>query len=437
MQPAACDRGQLGSIWTINRVGLWVPCGSGNMGNEMTMSAIIQNLRRLHPAIVLYGFSWDPEDTFQRYGIPSFSAKGDGRCSRYSSGSPPEAKDKLLSSCKAWLNRDSTAYRAARYAATPLLEIASLNRIRQWLRSLDVLIFAGTGPFTDSWGGAMGFPYEIARWTHLCRIGGTKVAVASSGAGPLDAWIAKRLIRSALNRFTYRSFRDERSKGIIEDLGIRGDTHVYPDLVFSLPVPVALERASRENRKEVAIVGLPYQKPGWWEDPNSDIYERYVNSMADFTSWLLQAGYTVRLVTTHVRIDSAFINDLKSKLRSRRLNIFGGRLVAEPAESFEQIMAQLSKTRVVVASRFHGVVFSYLLGRPVLGISYHPKIRTLMKDFGQEEFCVDLPTLDVNELRKRFLLLERNETRCRNQIQKTVGVYRDSLEEQYQRLLYL
>jgi polysaccharide pyruvyl transferase WcaK-like protein len=282
----------------------------------------------------------------------------------------------------------------------------------------------------------MGFPYHIARWTYLCRINGIKVAVASAGAGPLDAWLSKQLIKNSLNRFTYRSFRDEMSKGLIDDLGVSGDTYVCPDLAFSVPVPDGAERASDGYRKDVAIVGLPFRKPGHWENPDQGIYGQYLNSLAEFASWLLQAGYTVRLVTTHVRTDSIFVNDLKSLCRFRGLKA-AGRLIEEPAESFEQIMAQLSEAEIVVASRFHGVVFSYLLGRPVLGISYHPKVRTLMKNFGQEEFCVELPTLDVKDLKTRFLLLEFNQARARKHIQETVSVYRDALEEQYQKLLNL
>ena len=183
--------------WTVNRVGLWSPCGLGNMGNEMTMSAMIQNLRRLHPDIVLCGFSWNPQDTFERHGIPSFPIKRGGRASKGSHG-PSEAKDSGTSNWKTRLQRYRNLSRAAKYISAPLLESAFLNRIRGYLRGLDLLVFAGTGPFTDSWGGVMGFPYSISQWIHLCRVSGTKVAVVSAGAGPLDSWASKRLIRSAL-----------------------------------------------------------------------------------------------------------------------------------------------------------------------------------------------------------------------------------------------
>ncbi len=406
------------------------------MGNEMTMSAMIQNLRRLHPDIVLCGFSWNPQDTFERHGIPSFPIKRGGRASKGSHG-PSEAKDSGTSNWKTRLQRYRNLSRAAKYISAPLLESAFLNRIRGYLRGLDLLVFAGTGPFTDSWGGVMGFPYSISQWTHLCRISGTKVAVVSAGAGPLNSWASKRLIGSALRQTAYRSFRDEYSKQLVEDLELRGDTYVFPDLAFSLTIPDAAPIAWPENRKDVAITGLPYRKPGWWENPNAEAYGRYLDSVAEFASWLLNAGYTVRLVPTQFRMDPEFISDLKSRIQLRGLRAFASRLVAEPAGTFEQVLAQLSKASVVVTSRFHGVVFSYLLGRPVLGISYHPKINELMKDFGQEEFCVDLSTLDIDDLRRRFRRLEANKLRASNRIQRTVGLYRVSLEEQYERLLRL
>jgi polysaccharide pyruvyl transferase WcaK-like protein len=159
--------------------------------------------------------------------------------------------------------------------------------------------------------------------------------------------------------------------------------------------------------------------------------------MAVFTSRLIQGGYAVRLVTTHARMDSEFINDLKSRLCAKQLKKVADQLAAKSTESFEQIMAMLSKANIVVASRLHAVVFSYLFGIPVIGISYHPKIQSLMRDFGQGEFCVKLTSMDVDDLWERFNMLEHNEARARNQIRKTAEGFRKSLEKQYQELLSL
>jgi polysaccharide pyruvyl transferase WcaK-like protein len=321
--------------------------------------------------------------------------------------------------------------------ATPLMESAFFKESRQNLKGVDLLIIAGTGPFTDAWGGVTGFPYSIFRWIRSCRQNGTKVAVVSAGAGPIDSWLSRRLFRSALELCAYRSFRDVESKQLVESLGVKGRTHVFPDLVFSLPVPDAVAAAETGNPKEVAILGIPYRKPGWWENPDAHAYGRYLEAMSEFTCWLLNQGYGVRLVATQAKMDPTFVEDLKAHILQRGVLALESRIVAEPAETFEQLMGQLAQASIVVTSRFHGVVFSYLLGRPVIGVSYHPKINVLMKDCGQQEFCLDLSGLQADDLRRTFIRLEADRKAACRQILGTVDRNRAALDEQYENLLQL
>ena len=419
--------------WTVNSVGLWGPCGSGNMGNEMTMAALVQNLRRLHPGIALYGITWVPRDTRERHGIPSFPiTRGDREARRTGA-----RKDSNATCAPGWKARwrHHALYRAARYVATPLMESAFFKESRQSLKGVDLLIIAGTGPFTDQWGGVSGFPYRIFQWTRVCRQNGTKVAVVSTGAGPIDSWLSRRLFRSALEQCAYRSFRDEESKQLVESLGVKGRTHVFPDLAFSLPVPEAAAAAKSGNPKEVAILGIPYRKPGLWENPDPHAYGCYLEAMSAFTCWLLDQGYGVRLVATQVKMDLPFVEDLKAHIRQKGLLAPDLRIVAEPAETFEQLMVQLARSSMVVTSRFHGVVFSYLLGKPVVGVSYHPKINVLMKDCGQREYCLDLPGLQADDLRRTFIRLEADRQGACQKILEAVDRNRAALDEQYQNLL--
>jgi polysaccharide pyruvyl transferase WcaK-like protein len=432
--------------WSVNSVGLWGPCGSGNMGNEMTMSALVQNLRRLHPGIALYGFTWVPHDTQERHGIPSFPNRRGGREAK----SAGYSTDSIAARAPGWKTRwrHHALYRTARYVAMPLLESARylamplldsafFEESRRSLRGVDLLIFAGTGVFTDAWGGVKGFPYSIFQWTRLCRRNGIKVAAVSTGAGPIDSRLSRRLFRSALNQCAYRSFRDEASRKLAESIGVKGRTHVFPDLAFSLPVPEAAGTAQSGNPGEVAISGIPYRKPGMWENPDSRAYGSYLEAMSEFTCWLLDQGYGVRLVGTQLAMDPPFIEDLRARIRQKGLSALDFRIVAEPAGTFEQLMVQLAQASMVVTSRFHGVVFSYLLGRPVVGVSYHPKMNALMEDFSQQEFCLDLHRLQADDLRRTFTRLESDRQKACRQILGIVDRSRAALDEQYRNLLQL
>jgi polysaccharide pyruvyl transferase WcaK-like protein len=56
----------------------------------------------------------------------------------------------------------------------------------------------------------------------------------------------------------------------------------------------------------------------------------------------------------------------------------------------------------VVAARFHNVLLSYVLGRPVLSASYQAKIEALMAEFGQSEFVLPIADATAPEMIDRF-----------------------------------
>lgn len=404
------------------------------MGNECTAAAAIENLRELSPDIVIHGISWKPHDTARRHGIESFAIKGRiGKIAVEVTALPAPTRTDGESprSLKA-----SRLYRAARTLLSPVLELATIRNMRRCLKNIDLLVFAGTGPVTDIWGGVRLFPFRIFLWAYLARSCSTKVAFVSIGAGPIDGAISKRLFASAFSRAVYRSFRDEDSKRVIESLGITGDNHVFPDLVFGLSVPDSAMDLARKPQEDIVVMGIPYRKPGWWYKPDPAAYDCYLDSMARFVVWLLEEGRNVRLLGTHQSMDSVFIEDLQEKMGALR-RTRNGCLTVESTSDYEQLMNQLAQARLVVTPRFHGVVFSYLLGKPVLAVSYHPKISELMRNFGQEDSCIEIEQVAFDELRDMFSRLEASHSEVSSKITETCKGYGGQLKEQYQVLLRL
>ena len=421
-------------------IAIWGPHGFGNMGNEMTMAAVIQNLRKLEPDVLLYGFTWDAEDTARRHGIRAFPARAGGK-----EASPRAAGKSAISrpseaAARGWktrLKRNPKLYAFIRWMAKPVLLLQFWRRTLARLKNVDLVVIAGTGPFQDNWGGATAYPFFLFQWSKLCRLSHTKLAVVSTGAGPIDSSLSKALLRSALSGTVYRSFRDEESRSLIRSLGFKREVAVYPDLAFSLNLPEGAASPTEDCEREVVITGIPFRKPGSWENPSSKVYEPYLNAMAGFASWLLSNGYVVRLVPTQFSMDPVFIEDIREKLRREHDEDMLKRLVVEKVETFEEMIDQLSKGSIVVTSRFHGVIFSYLLNKPVLGIAYHSKTRRLMESFGQGQFCLDLDAVDCERLCELFLEIEASREEISRQVHDTKKHHRAKLDYQYSELLSL
>lgn len=92
-------------------------------------------------------------------------------------------------------------------------------------------------------------------------------------------------------------------------------------------------------------------------------------------------------------------------------------------------------TDFVVATRFHAILISFLLNKPVLGIANHPKMINLMRDMGQSEYVLDIDHFDLKSLVERFSLLESNREIIRDQIEKKIADFRIALNVQYNQVL--
>jgi polysaccharide pyruvyl transferase WcaK-like protein len=88
----------------------------------------------------------------------------------------------------------------------------------------------------------------------------------------------------------------------------------------------------------------------------------------------------------------------------------------------------------VITAKFHGVVFSHLLGKPVIALSYHPKIDDLMRTVGHDRYCLDIEHFEVDSLIETFELLVHNSDELVSRFRKTAVAYGNALQAQFDNL---
>ena len=136
-------------------------------------------------------------------------------------------------------------------------------------------------------------------------------------------------------------------------------------------------------------------------------------------------------------MDHAFLVDIMSGIEAVHHERVHLRLFNDPDGSIEEVISHFSEVDIVVTTRFHGVIFSFLLEKPVLALSYNPKISELMKDFGQERFCMDIEAIDFDVLTRRFAELWSMRKSVSRQVRGKVEQEKQLLEDQYTDLLRL
>jgi polysaccharide pyruvyl transferase WcaK-like protein len=421
----------------LARIGILGHVGNGNLGDEATIQAVLQNFRVKSPQTEFRAFTMNPDDTRERHGIPAFpvrrrpaAATGDADLSAAHQAAPGwRARLKqvpLLGPLLRWL-RDGAAL-----GVTLLQETAFLGSSWRRLGGLNALFVIGSGQLNDYVGGPWQYPYTLLKWTVLARLRGVRVGFVSVGAGPIATPLGRRFIRWALRLAAYRSLRDEDSRALLASLGVRGELFVTPDLAFSLDVTQTRTRPAGAIRV-IGVNPLPYLDVNYWHASDATIYDRYVTNLAACVKWLADAGHEVVLFPMQLRVDPGVIADVERALAG--IGGASGRVRQARVTSVADVFTLLSTLDAVVATRFHGMVAAFCSQLPAIGISYHPKAGELLTQMGQSSYGIDIERLDPDTFRATFSRLEADADRVRHDLPGRVAAARAVLAEQYDRLL--
>src|SRR5882724_331074 len=340
------------------RIGVFSHGGTKNLGDEALFAAVIQNVRLRIPAADIIGFTFNPDDTSARHSIPSFPIRRPGKVAPsaskttassslpasqvtapVTSGSGTQLKN-ILKSIPGLRFLGVRIRRLVRTAAAVLAEPLFLLDSYRRLKGVELLLVAGSQQLNDIYG-VWGFPFTLYKWTQLARFAGTKVAILSVGAGPIDAPLSRFFIRRVLNRVCYRSYRDAISSRLVESLGIKGAHPVFPDLVYSLQLPAPKPFSGNGSRVVVGTNPVPFYDGRYWRTSDPVRYQEYVRKFAKFCEWLDQSGHSVLLFPTQVRADVLTINDIRQSLNGSRHspNLLAGR----PIQTLEDLVSEISR----------------------------------------------------------------------------------------------
>ncbi|MGH7368464.1 MAG: polysaccharide pyruvyl transferase family protein [Candidatus Rokuibacteriota bacterium] len=421
--------------------------GNRNLGDEATLAAILQQVRERCEGARLFAISFDPQDTEVRHGVialpaqrlPRRVAEGAGGQTSHAVGETSRRVTAGSQRLKARLRAAPVVaplWRGLRGLWQGVRELAAealfIARTVKVLRAIDCLVVGGGGQLSDDFGGTWAFPYLVLKWAAMARLAGARVLFVSVGAGPLDSGLARFFVRIALRLGEYRSFRDEGSRALIATLGVAGTVHADPAWV--LPV----EKAGVGSRPAEAplVVGInpfPYEDGRYWPGGKRARYEAYLDTLAEFAEWLLERGHSILLFPTQLRSDPRVIVDLKARL-SDRLRGLPGRVIERTVETVDDLVATISTVDLVVSGRFHGILLSFLLRKPVVGLSYQSKIDELMRRADQDAYLLSTADLNTRALVERFERLESERAGIEARLAEEARRCRRTLELQFDTL---
>jgi polysaccharide pyruvyl transferase WcaK-like protein len=420
---------------SAQKIGLLQHVGHGNLGDDATVASVMHNIKSRWPHARIVGLTLNPSDTEKRHGIKSYAIRRDCKLPPVPSASERGSESTVLR-LKAALRRyrvlnlvlrsvKAATIRAPRAFFQELPFLIESFRI---VRSLDLLVVSGGGQLRDSWKGPWKFPYTLFKWVILAKLSGTRCYFINVGAGPLKARTSHFLIRHALRLADYISFRDERSRLLVRRAGFNGTSRIHADCVYGLPTPVRSIARNTLGIRE-SLIGISPMRVYW--DENPPIYSHLIQQLGQFSAWLVRSQHRLELFGTDIWYDSSAVTDLHTAIMNEFPSPASPQITCPRIDGINALLIQMSSMDYVVTCRFHGVVFAHLLNIPILAISHHPKVHTMMSDIGLSDYCVDIRAVDLNVLKTIFTRLVDNREEIKARMAERAARFKRELTTEF------
>jgi len=270
-------------------------------------------------------------------------------------------------------------------------------KIMSTMKRSDIFI-SGGGSLLQDVTSMKSVPYYLGL-IFLAKVFNLKTIFFAQGVGPLNSKFNRFLVSKVLKNTDYISVRDKDSKQLLKEIGINDNVvNLTEDPVYGL-----YNKESNEIKsKEINKIGISVRN---WNDNN------YINHITSFLNKLNKGkDFSVDILPFHKGEDILISNRLKNELKMK-VNVL------DYTDDFDKINKVYSTFDIFIGVRFHSLVFAAINLVPFIGISYDPKVTTLIKDFGYQDL-ITTETVNEDLLTKEF-----------NKITTEISIIKESIND--------
>lgn len=223
---------------------------------------------------------------------------------------------------------------------------------------------------------------QLAQWMHK------KVVIYAQGIGPVRDGRNRKLVAKTLNKVQLITVRDMESRAELQDMGVCREILVCVDPVLGLSADsvdaekgvelLARAGAAREGRKlMVAARSWRYA-------------ERFYAEIAKSCDQLVQDGWQVIFLPFQYPEDVQAGQAIAALMRERADAL-------EENYTPQETMAILKNADLVLGMRLHSLIMGAVLRKPLVGLSYDPKVSSFMQLLRQPD-CFTVDSVDAEQL---------------------------------------
>ncbi|MFD1929320.1 polysaccharide pyruvyl transferase CsaB [Sporosarcina siberiensis] len=343
--------------------------GFDNIGDEAILYAIIQSLRKMHPDLEVTVLSNNPKVTAERYHVKAvdrWKLKDVVRAIKMSDG---------LVSGGGSLMQDETGFRTIPYYAG-IIKIAKFYR--------------------------------------------KPVFIYAQGMGPFNHKLSRLIVKNALKNTTI-TVRDNDSKHLLQQIGIKESIDIVPDPVLGIDLVQQSSEwfTSQQFTKPVVTVSVRD-----WPTTNT-----YKQKLAQALSFIGKQGYQIVFIPMHGTYDLTTSKEIVNLMDSESK-------IAPHDASIHEKIAMINESEVLIGIRLHALIFAAVVNTPFLPLSYDPKIDSFSEICGQPLVgSIEKDDWDTEDLTNMFTKMTNDLEEEKRRLGAEVSHYKEEAQNTAQAAL--
>jgi colanic acid/amylovoran biosynthesis protein len=303
-----------------------------------------------------------------------------------------------------------------------LNKIVYLPKNLYFLKEVDFAMVKG-GTFLYAPVGIKGaiFSFRIALPIIVLNLLDIKYIVAPHSLGPFNGSAGTWILKKVLKKAKVILCREEVTVEDLKKIGLT-NTEYCPDMAFYLGKKFLETDNVKNDNFSIGITVRPWKFLGL--KSSDDIYERYLN---EFASALVQLSkdfdnkikfyFVPQVIGPDAREDDRLaISDMVDRLKNSLVNY---EVIDIKNREPENLISIYSKFDMIIGTRMHSIILSFLTGKPAIAIAYlGPKHIGIMKKYGLEEYVTSMQEVNSDFVVKKVKKIYENLDKYQKDIRK-------------------
>ena len=265
----------------------------------------------------------------------------------------------------------------------------------------------------------------------IAKICKCKLVCYNSGIGPFPSKLSRFMAKYLLNNCDLIMFRENDSKNLAKEIGVKNEILLTGDSAFinpvsddSVAVKILKEDYNIDESTKLIGVNVTSYMDSWLKDDEK---------IKDKNEFLLMIAKAVKDTIEVLSLDENAkikpvifctqpMDEEVCKLVSDSAD---GILVTNSKYLSHDIQAIMRRCEVFVGMRFHSLILASAVKSPIIGLIYAPKVRGYMRHLNTPELSLELNKVNYDTLCKTLLYAWNNRENIRSTQQEKIAALRD------------